>query len=116
MKPQVQHTRKKAFKKFGPLRTIDMDTDSASTESTPREKTTTAKTCRPPPVVLISAIKLIQLHKQLKNVVKEDFEFHNTKNGTRIITREIVNFLEVKSHFERITCPISPSINNPKSP
>jgi hypothetical protein len=60
-----------------------------------------SKTGRPPPVVLTSAINLIQLQKQLKNVVKEDFEFHNTRNRTRIITRGMVDFLAVKSHFEK---------------
>jgi hypothetical protein len=33
--------------------------------------------------------------------VKEDFEFRNTRNGTRIITRGMVDFLAVKFHFEK---------------
>jgi hypothetical protein len=32
--------------------------------------------------------------------VKEDFEFRNTRGGTRVITRDIADFLAVKSHFE----------------
>jgi hypothetical protein len=75
--------------------------DSASTETSPREATTTAKTGRPPPIVLTFAVNLIQLQKQLKNVVKEDFEFCNTRNETRIIIRGMVDFLAVKSHFEK---------------
>jgi hypothetical protein len=77
-----------------------MDTDSSSSKSTPQEETVPAKTCRPPPIILTSAANLTQLQKQLKNVVKEDFEFRNTKNGTRFITRGIADFLAVKSHFE----------------
>jgi hypothetical protein len=69
-----------------------MDTDSASTETSPLETSTTTKTGRPPPTVLTSAVNLIHLQKQLKNVVKEDFEFRNTRNGTRIITRGMVDF------------------------
>jgi hypothetical protein len=32
--------------------------------------------------------------------MKEDFEFRNTRNGTRVITRGMADFLAVKSHFE----------------
>jgi hypothetical protein len=50
---------------FAPQQTTEMDTDSASTEPSPQE-TTTAKTGRPPPIVLTSAVNLIQLQEQLK--------------------------------------------------
>jgi hypothetical protein len=43
---------------------------------------------------------LIQLQKRLKNVAKEDFEFRNTRSGTRVITRSMADFLAVKSRFE----------------
>jgi hypothetical protein len=58
---------------FAPLRTTNMETDSSGSETTPQEETVPAKTCRPPPFILTSATNLIQLQKQLKNVVKEDF-------------------------------------------
>jgi hypothetical protein len=76
-----------------------MDTDSSGSESTPQEETVPAKTCRPTPNPLTAA-NIIQLQKQLKNVVKEDFEFRNTRSGTRVITRGMADFLAVKSHFE----------------
>jgi hypothetical protein len=63
-----------------------MDTDSASTEASPDEPTATSKIGRPPPIILTSAINLIQLQKQLKGVVSENFEFRSTRNGTRVIT------------------------------
>jgi hypothetical protein len=85
---------------FTPLRTTTMDTDSSGSESTPQEETVPEKTCRPPTIILSSAANLIQLQKQLKNVVKEDFEFRNTRSGTRVITRGMADFLAVKSHFE----------------
>jgi hypothetical protein len=34
-------------------------------------------------------------------MVKGNFEFRNTRNGTRVITRGMVDFLAVKSHFEK---------------
>jgi hypothetical protein len=78
-----------------------MDTDSSGTETNPQEEAVPAKTCRPPPIVLTSATNLIQLQKQLKSVVKEDVEFCSTRNGTRVITRGIVDFLAVKFHLEK---------------
>jgi hypothetical protein len=46
-------------------------------------------------------------------VVKEEFEFRTTRNGTKIITRGVVDFLGVKSHFE--TNNLSYFIFYPKS-
>jgi hypothetical protein len=77
-----------------------MDTDSSGSESTPQEETVPAKTCRPPPIILTSSANLIQLQKQLKNVVKEDFQFRNTRSGTRVLTIGMADFLAIKSHFE----------------
>jgi hypothetical protein len=80
-----------------------MDTGSSSTETTRQETATTAtaeKTGRPPPVILPSTVNLIQLQKQPKNALKEVFEFRTTRNGRRIDTRGMVDFLGVKSHLE----------------
>jgi hypothetical protein len=85
---------------FAPLQASDMDTDSANTEATPREAAAPAKPGRPPPIVLTSAVNLILLQKQLKGVVSENFEFRITRNGTRVITRNVVDFQSVKSHFD----------------
>jgi hypothetical protein len=47
---------------------------------------------RPPPTNLTSATNLIQLQKQLKGIVKGSFEFRSTRNGTRIVPKEMINF------------------------
>jgi hypothetical protein len=94
--PLQDHTRNL----FTPLRATITDTDPSGSESTPQEETVPAKTSRPPPIILTSAANLIQLQKQLKNVVKEDFEFRNTRSGIRVITRDMADILAVKSHFE----------------
>jgi hypothetical protein len=73
-----------------------MDTDSPAAESSPAAE----EAGRPPPIVLTSATNLIQLQKQLKGVAKQAFEVRNTKNGTRIITKDVVDFQAVKLHFE----------------
>jgi hypothetical protein len=98
---------------FAPLRTTSRDKDPASSETSPRETKTAAKTDEPSPVVPISAVNLIQLQKHLKNVVKEDFEFCNTRYGTRIITRGMLDFLAVKFQFEKNSLPYSPCMQNP---
>jgi hypothetical protein len=79
---------------------MNMDTDSSGSEIIPQEEAVPAKTCRPPPIILTSPTNFIQLKKQLKNVVKEDFEFRNTRNGIKVITRGMADFLAIKSHFE----------------
>jgi hypothetical protein len=59
------------------------------------------KSSRPPPIVLTSAANLIQLQKQLKVVTRENFELRNTRNGTRVVTKDMVDYLAVKAYFEQ---------------
>jgi hypothetical protein len=77
---------------FAPLRAANMDTDTSGTDAMPHEEAVSGKTVRPPPIVLTSAANLIQLQKQLKSLVKNNFEFHNTRNGTTIITKTMADF------------------------
>jgi hypothetical protein len=66
----------------------------------PYEEAVPGKTGRPPPIVLTSATNLIQLQRQLKGVVKDNFEFRSTRNGIRTITKTIADFSAVKSYLE----------------
>jgi hypothetical protein len=50
---------------------------------------------------LTSAANLIQLQKQLKGVAKQSFEFRNTRNGTRVVTKDMVDYQVVKSYFDK---------------
>jgi hypothetical protein len=84
---------------FAPLRATAMDTDSSVTEATTPEEAVPGKAGRPPPIILTANTNLIQLQRQLKNVAKGDFEFRNTKNGTRVITKSMTDFKTVKSFF-----------------
>jgi hypothetical protein len=77
-----------------------MDTDAADTECSAAEEAVQGEAGRPPPIVLTSATNLIQLQKQLKRVAKQLFEFHGTRNGTRVITKDMVDYKSVKAHFE----------------
>jgi hypothetical protein len=77
-----------------------MDMDSANTEPSPREATAPAIITQLPPIVLTSAVNLIQLEEQLKGVVSANFEFRNTRNRTTVITRSMADFKSVISHFD----------------
>jgi hypothetical protein len=74
------------------FRTTNMGTDAPDTESTATEKAVSEKLGKPPPVVLTSAVNLIQLQKQLTGVAKDTFELHSTKNGTRVVTKNMVDY------------------------
>jgi hypothetical protein len=47
----------------------------------------------------------MQLQKVIKSVVKENFEFRNTRIGTRVITKTLADFAAVKSHLETSNLP-----------
>jgi hypothetical protein len=81
---------------FAPLRTANMDTDTSGTDAVPHEEAVPGKTGRPPPIVLTSSTYLIQLQKQLKSVVKDNFEFRSTRNGTRIIKKNHGGFFSIQ--------------------
>jgi hypothetical protein len=86
---------------LAPLWTITMDTDAPVTEANSTETSATEKSGRPPPIILTSAINLIQLQKQLKGVAQQGFEFRNTKNGTMLVTKDMVDYQAVKSYFDK---------------
>jgi hypothetical protein len=73
-----------------------METDS---DATTREEAVPSTAGRPPPIILTANTNLFQLQEQLKNVATGDFEFRNTKSGTRVITRSMTDFEAVKSYF-----------------
>ncbi|XP_023725873.1 uncharacterized protein LOC111874531 [Cryptotermes secundus] len=91
---------------FAPLRVTTMDTDSAGDGATALEEgsttlevDTSGRAGRPPPIIITTTVNLIHLQKQLKNVVSGDFEFRNTKSGTRVITKSMADFEAVKSYL-----------------
>jgi hypothetical protein len=75
-----------------------MDTEASDTEESPQEEATPGKTGRPPPIVITATVNLLQLQKLIKSVVKENFEFRNTRNGTKVITKTLGDFAAVKTY------------------
>jgi hypothetical protein len=55
---------------------------------------------RLPPIVLTAQTNLIQLQKQLTELVKGKFEFCNPRNATRIVTEDMAGFSAIKSHLD----------------
>jgi hypothetical protein len=55
---------------------------------------------RPPPIVLTTQTNLIKLQNHRTELVKGNFKFRNTRNGTRIVTKEMADFSAIKSYFD----------------
>jgi hypothetical protein len=86
---------------FTPLRAADMEVEhtediSDRTDGNHQQQSPSSQRGRPPPIILTSAINLIQLQKQLKGFVKGSVDFRNTRNGTRAVTKEMTDFLAIK--------------------
>jgi hypothetical protein len=82
------------------------------TASTTPEEAVPGKTGRWSPVVLTYATNLIQLQKQLKGVAMQNFKLRTPRNGTRVVTKDMVDYEGVKT----LTYPTTPSIPNLKNP
>jgi hypothetical protein len=57
------------------------------------------------PVVLTSQVNLIKLQRQLKGLLKGNFAFRHTRNGTRVVTKKMADFSAICSHFESNNLP-----------
>jgi hypothetical protein len=68
---------------------------------------------RPPPIILTAATNLLQLQKKLGAFDKGSFEFRNTRNGTRVVTKELSDFSAIKAFFQKEN--LSFSTFHPKS-
>jgi hypothetical protein len=78
-----------------------MDTDTPVAESSTEEASPPSKAARPPPIILTSAANLIQLQKKLKGVARQSFELRNTRSGTRVVTKDMVDCQAIKEYFNQ---------------
>jgi hypothetical protein len=88
---------------FAPLRTAEMDVELIPEEGAtdePTREAPTNKAGRPPPIILTSAVNLIQLQRNVRDIVKGDFEFCNTRSGTRITTKNMEDFSAIRKYLE----------------
>jgi hypothetical protein len=84
---------------FAPLRGANLEIKSCCTKENQQDEAPTAKTGRPLSIVSTATSNLLQLQKIIRGVVKENLEFRNTGNGTRVLTHSLIDFAAVKSYF-----------------
>jgi hypothetical protein len=58
---------------------------------------------RSPPIILTSTVNFMQLQRHIKDIVKGSFEFRNTQNGTRIVTKEMADYSAIKEYLSSQT-------------
>jgi hypothetical protein len=80
---------------------INMDTETAEAENTLSEQEAPRKSGRPSPIVMTYATNLTRLQNDLKDHVKGQYEFRNTRNGTRTITKEMTDYWAMKLYLEK---------------
>jgi hypothetical protein len=84
-KPQLQGEVKTTIF-FVPLRTAEMEVEHALVEKSPDDpenepqQPAASKAGRPPPIVLNSSTNLMKLQEQIRDVVRGNFEFRNTRS------------------------------------
>jgi hypothetical protein len=91
---------------FASLRATEMKIERPVVEdSTPKsdeepQQESAGKSGRPSPIVLTSTTNLMQLQRQCKGFFMRNFEFRNTRSGTRIVAKEIADFSALKTCLE----------------
>jgi hypothetical protein len=103
--PRIQPQPVPTKNLFAPLRGANMEIDSCGTEENQQDEAPTVKTGRPPTIVITATTNLLQLQKIIRGVVNENFEFRNTRNGTRDLTHSVTDFAAVKSYLESRNLP-----------
>jgi hypothetical protein len=43
----------------------------------------------------------MQLQKNLKRVARQNFELRNIRSGTRVVTKDMVDYQAVRAHFDQ---------------
>jgi hypothetical protein len=90
---------------FAPLRTTEIECEGSTKEVADNpedelQQRPASQMSRPPPIVLTSEENLIRLQKKLKSLCKDSFEFRSTRNGTRVVTREMADFVAIRYYFD----------------
>jgi hypothetical protein len=86
---------------FAPLRTTGMDTETTGAENALPKQEAPRNLCRLPPRMMTSTTSFFRIQSDLKDHVKGQYEFRNTRNGTSIITKEMVDYSAMKSYMEK---------------
>jgi hypothetical protein len=96
---------------FVPLRSTEMEADHGNDvdDSTKgqQQQALSSQAGRLPPIILTSQVSLIQLQRQLKDLLKGSFEFRSSSssNRTRIVMKEVADFSAIYPHFKGNNLP-----------
>lgn len=84
---------------FASLSSMDMDTEDKRGDDTP--------TCtdRPPPIIVTTNINLIKTQKDIKTKLKGGFTLGNTRNGTRLTTKNTDDCSTLRNYLEQNETP-----------
>ena len=64
-------------------------------------KETPKVTGRPPPIIVATNTNLIKAQREIKTKLKGDFTIRNTRNGFRITTKNMEDYLTLKNHLDQ---------------
>jgi hypothetical protein len=85
---------------YAPLKTVEMEAAKEGSDNDTSGVDEQQTTGRPPPIILTLATNLIHLQSKLKELVKGNFEFRNTKSGTRIISIEMSYYSVIRTYLD----------------
>jgi hypothetical protein len=71
---------------------------------------------RPSPIILTSATNLLHLQKKPRSLLKGNFRFRTSKNGTRVVTRDMIYFSAIKAYFTSENPPFYSSFPKSQKP
>jgi hypothetical protein len=78
-----------------------MESGAQGRESGPPEKVVPAEAVWSPPIVSTSVAILNPLQKELKSVSKHNLGFRTIRDGTRVITKDMVDCVAVNALFDK---------------
>jgi hypothetical protein len=88
---------------FAPLRTAEMEIEQTNVEDSSNEPQQSAakQVGRPPPIVLTTTTNMLALQKHIREIATGNFEFRNTRSGTKIVTKEMTDFSAIRKYLEQ---------------
>jgi hypothetical protein len=94
---------------------VDHGDDADDTTERQQHQAQSYQVSKPLPIVLTSQVNLIKMQWQLKGLLKGNFGFCNTRNGTRVVTKEMTDFQPSALISKTIISYTSPSVPNLRS-
>jgi hypothetical protein len=86
---------------FAPLRDLEMkETKEGNSKEDETSNLLLNGKERRPPIIITYTINLLKFQAELNVISKGSFELRSGRNGARIITKDMVDYLAIKKHLE----------------